>query len=279
MEMRFDTMLFPGGLGKAFTLSYDDGVTQDVRLAELFRKYGLKCTFNLNSGLFGDKPERGNTRLEESAVDEVYAGHELGGHALYHSALDSIGAPLAAYEIIEDKRRLEQHAARPLRMFAYPFGNCSDRVVEQLRQAGYEGARTVRSTHAFDLPADFLRWDPTCHHDDPKLMELAEKFAGGMAMGPMLFYVWGHAYEFDAFMGGKDTWNVIEELCRYMDEHREGVWICTNGEILSYVKAYRALEYSADGETIFNPSAQDVWIRTQWTAAKIPAGGVWKANP
>ena len=36
---------------KAITFSYDDGVTQDVRLIELLNKYGLKSTFNLNSEL------------------------------------------------------------------------------------------------------------------------------------------------------------------------------------------------------------------------------------
>ena len=36
---------------KAITFSYDDGVTQDIRLVELLNKYNLKSTFNLNSEL------------------------------------------------------------------------------------------------------------------------------------------------------------------------------------------------------------------------------------
>ena len=36
---------------KAVTFSYDDGVEQDIRLIEILNTYGLKCTFNLNSGL------------------------------------------------------------------------------------------------------------------------------------------------------------------------------------------------------------------------------------
>ena len=55
MGKRFDLLLFPGGKSKAFTLSYDDGVVQDRRLARLFRDYGLKCTFNLGSGLLGNQ--------------------------------------------------------------------------------------------------------------------------------------------------------------------------------------------------------------------------------
>ena len=42
MNNRFDTLVFPGGKTRAFTLSYDDGVIQDRRLAELFRQHGLK---------------------------------------------------------------------------------------------------------------------------------------------------------------------------------------------------------------------------------------------
>ena len=44
---------FPGGLMKAVTFSYDDAVTQDQRLIQILNKYGLKCTFNLNSARFG----------------------------------------------------------------------------------------------------------------------------------------------------------------------------------------------------------------------------------
>ena len=40
---------------KAITFSYDDGVTQDIRLIELLNKYNLKCTFNLNSELLGKR--------------------------------------------------------------------------------------------------------------------------------------------------------------------------------------------------------------------------------
>ena len=43
---------FPGGKIKTLTLSYDDGVEQDEKLVDLMVKYGLKGTFNLNSGVY-----------------------------------------------------------------------------------------------------------------------------------------------------------------------------------------------------------------------------------
>ena len=41
------------GKNKAVTFSFDDGLTQDIRLLEILNKYDLKCTFNLNSERLG----------------------------------------------------------------------------------------------------------------------------------------------------------------------------------------------------------------------------------
>ena len=71
MGKRFDTLLFPGGKSKAFTLSYDDGVVQDRRLAELFRKYGLKCSFNLGSGVLGHQEVRSVPGEKELDVSKI----------------------------------------------------------------------------------------------------------------------------------------------------------------------------------------------------------------
>lgn len=283
MGKRFDTLLFPGGKSKAFTLSYDDGVVQDRRLAALFRQYGLKCSFNLGSGLLGHKetgcaPGRKEidvSKVSPEEVPEVYRSHEIAGHGLYHSSLPDVGTPLAMYEIIEDKRRLEQISGQPLKMFAYPFGLYNDQVIQMLSLAGYQGARTVTSTHEFEIPENFMLWNPTCHHNDQRLMELAQRFIEGTSFAPMLFYVWGHAYEFD----GQDNWEVIERLAEYMSGHGEEVWFAANGEIITYVNAYRRLEYSADGLSIYNPSAVDVTIRMASESAVLPAGRVTRLEP
>lgn len=272
MEMRFDSLVFPGGKTKAFTLSYDDAVIQDRRLAELFRQYGLKCTFNLNSALLGQpgirrdpgKKELDVSKIPASELLQVYRGHEIAGHGLYHSSLGSIGTPLVMYEIIEDKRQLERISGQPLRMFAYPFGTYNNQVVELLRLAGYQGARTVHSTHGFGIPENFLTWHPTCHHNDPKLMELAEQFVTGTQDG-MLFYVWGHAYELD----GDDNWYVMEQLAQFISRHADKIWFATNGEIMKYVNAWHRLEVSADGTLIYNPSAIDITIRPHRGQAPI----------
>lgn len=277
MGKRFDTLIFPGGKSKACTFSYDDGVVQDRRLTKIFRDRGLVCSFNIGSGLLGHsdfggfpgKPDLDISKVSAEEVPELYAGHEIAGHGLYHSPLNAVGTPLATYEIIEDKRRLEQLSGRPLRMFAYPFGTYNAEVKEILRMAGYQGARTVKSTGSFAIPEDFLEWNPTCHHNDPRLMELAKEFVEGVPRNPMLFYVWGHAYEFDDCK----NWERIEELADFLAGYHDRIWFASNGEIMEYVTAYRRLEYSADGSMIYNPSAVDVLIRTDFATVVVLKGG------
>ena len=49
---KYEFLRFPEFKLKALTLSYDDGVVFDEKLISILDKYGLKCTFNINSGLF-----------------------------------------------------------------------------------------------------------------------------------------------------------------------------------------------------------------------------------
>ena len=58
---------FKDGKAKALTLSYDDGVIQDIRLANLFSEYGIKATFNLISeGFAGEEDDAEFRRLKIS---------------------------------------------------------------------------------------------------------------------------------------------------------------------------------------------------------------------
>ena len=86
---------FKDGKRKAMTLSYDDGVVQDIRLSEIMKKHGLKGTFNINSGLFLDdasKRERfyGRMTLEEAKALYVGSGNEVAVHGRLHKSLGNI---------------------------------------------------------------------------------------------------------------------------------------------------------------------------------------------
>ena len=173
------------------------------------------------------------------------------------------------HEILDDKRILEQLTGRLVKMFAYPFGVFSDDVKHLLKTTGYLGARTIKSTHGFELPADPYELNPTCHHNDEKLFELAEEFITKRMIRPALFYVWGHGYEFDK----DNNWERIEKLVSYLSENGKDVWFATNGEILDYISAAHLLQYSVDGSMIFNPTSTDIEIMTAFGQKEILKAG------
>lgn len=259
-------MLFPEGREKALTLSYDDGVEQDKKLIGLLEQYGVKATFNLNSGCY---PEEGiqypagtiHRRMSYNEVTKTYknTGHEIAIHGLTHPLLEELPEGIAAYEIVEDRKNLEQQFGTIVRGMAYPFGTYNDRVVEILKNAGIVYSRTVASTHNFNIPIDWLRMPATCHHNDPELMALAKQFVETQqGWHPSLFYLWGHSYEFEA----NNNWNVIEEFLQYIG-HRKEIWYATNIEVHDYVEAYRSLQFSYDRTSVKNPSCQKIWFRVE----------------
>lgn len=258
------TMLFPEGKAKALTLSYDDGVEQDKKLIELLNQYGVKATFNLNSGCYaaeGTKYPEGqiHRRMSYNEVTKTYknSGHEVAVHGLTHPWLEQMPEGMAAYEVVQDRKNLEEQFGVIVRGMAYPFGTYSDSVVNALKSAGIVYSRTVHSTHQFSLPTDWLRMPATCHHDDPELMTLAKKFVEENPIwNPYLFYLWGHSYEFEA----NNNWNVIEEFLAYMGQ-RDNVWYATNIEVHDYIEAYRSLQFACDLSRVKNPTCQKVWFK------------------
>lgn len=259
-----DRLLWPKGKRKAFTLSYDDGVTQDIRFIEMLNKYKLKGTFNLNSGLLGQpgvitigrKPVTHNKVCPED-VKSIYAGHEVASHGLYHATICDSDPVRCLNEILACRKELERLEGYPITGYAYAFGAYDNTVLQALRICGITYARTIKPTYAFTLPENFLIWNPTCHHDDEMLPELIEKFLNDTSPFPMLklFYVWGHCYEFDQ----NDNWDVMEHFLKKIAGY-EDIWYATNNEIERYVSAYRKLVFSVDGSVVYNPTCTAVWL-------------------
>ena len=256
-------MRFPEGKGKALTFSYDDGMILDPRLIGILDKNNLKATFKINSGIFYDSdkiPEKYSIyrRMTKEKVIETYANtpHEVAIHGFTHSFLETLPSAAVVHEVLHDRERLEALFGKIIRGMAYPYGTYNDNVIEALRACGILYARTVRSTGTFDIPTDWLRLPATCHHADPRLMELAEKFTKmETKRHSQLFYVWGHSYEF----GEADNWNVIEEFAEYMSG-RDDIWYATNIEIFEYIEDFKRLIYSADCSIVRNPTNRTLYF-------------------
>ncbi len=279
--MRNYNLLFPDGKSKCFTLSYDDGVLTDVRLGELMKKHGIAGTFNINAGMYldensdKDKPTR---RLKRSEALEFYKSSplfEVATHGYNHPSLAIVPSPYAVYDIIEDRRTLEKEYGVMVRGHAYPNGSVNQQIADILKLCGIVYARTTKSTHSFDLPKDWLWLNPTCHHKDPELFDLCDKFLNEdttLNHPIKFFYVWGHSYEFEK----QGNWDIIETLLEKVGGH-DDVWYATNIEIYDYVKASESLIFSADGKTVYNPTITDLWLNIcikypDTFTVKVPAG-------
>lgn len=258
---KYTTMRFPGFKYKALTLSYDDDVIFDKKLMEILDKHGLKCTFNLNSGLFAEKS--GDRRMTEAEAKELFSesSHEIAVHGVKHLSLSEFDKSVGAQDVLLDRINLERLFGRVVKGMAYANGSYSDEVVEMLKTCGINYARTVVSTHRFDIPEDWLRLPATCHHNDEELEKLADEFlkdypenAYYLYKRPKLFYLWGHAYEFN----DNNNWEIIEKFAEKVGD-RDDVWYATNGEIFDYVKAYDGLIFSVSGNIVKNPSSIDVY--------------------
>lgn len=263
---------FPGFKYKALTFSYDDGSIYDGRLLDIMREYGLKGTFNLNSGMFGNEGLKRMTR-EETYKTFAESGQEIASHGEFHQGLAELDSAAVAREVLRDREDLETMFQRRVYGLAYSNGSYNDKVVEILKTCGIKYARTTDQTRHFAVPADWLRWKPTCHHANPDLMQLAEAFLadqGGWYYwfhAPKLFYIWGHSKEFEV----GNNWHIIEEFAKRVGK-RDDVWYATNGEIYEYVQAYNRLEYSALGDIITNPTDKDVYLHYYGKDVMIPAG-------
>jgi peptidoglycan/xylan/chitin deacetylase (PgdA/CDA1 family) len=268
-------MRFPGHKAKALTLSYDDGVEQDIRLISILKKHGIKCTFNINSGIFSPEgtifPEgQIHRRLSEKAVVDLYkdSGHEVAVHGLTHPFLEQLPSNIASYEITQDRRNLEKLFGTIIRGMAYPFGTFSDEVVAVLKACGIVYSRTVMDTEDFRLPTDWLRLPATCHHNNPRLNELVDRFVTEKPRwAPWLFYLWGHSYEFEA----DDNWNIIEDFCAKVGG-RDDIWYATNIEIYDYMNAHNQLQFSVDASMVHNPTSTTLFFEYNEQSYELAPG-------
>ncbi len=255
-------MRFPGGLSKALTLSYDDGVEQDIRLVSILNAHGIKCTFNINTGNYTPDgkvfPEGQIHRvMSRKRAIETYSesGHELAVHTLTHPWLEQMTSDRVIYEIMRDRENIENDFGNIARGMAYPFGTYSDEVVDAARACGIVYSRTTRSTFKFDMPTDWMRLPATCHHSHPGLMELCDKFIDmPYKREPQMFYLWGHSFEFEA----NNDWHIIEEFAKKMGG-RDDIWYATNIEIYDYTEDFGRIRFSADGKRLHNPSARTLY--------------------
>lgn len=227
------------GKMKAVTFSFDDGVTQDKRLIEIFNKYNLKATFNINSELLGKEgflningDKINHTKVMPGEVRDLYKGHEVAVHTLTHPLLTELDDVEVIRQVEEDRKALSSLAGYEVMGMAYPCGgaNNDDRVAKIIKEnTGVKFSRTITSSYSFDVQNNLYRFNPTVYvtAELEKARQLAEQFINMTPDKPQIFYMWGHSYEFDI----KNSWDEFEEFCKIISGHAD-IFYGTNKEIL-----------------------------------------------
>lgn len=207
--------LYPGGKARAFTVTYDDGVLQDVRFVELCNKYGIRGTFNLNSELmrreFAWTHESGMVvrRLPESAALRLYDGHEVASHSLTHPYFEGKPRAFILREMGEDRENLERLFGREVRGFAAPFDYWSPLMAGCARVCGFEYARISRESRSYEPSTDYYNWPAGIFHLSPELDDFVDGFLTTKTE-LALCQIAGHTYDLDA----ENRWGRLEDIFR-----------------------------------------------------------------
>lgn len=270
---RIEIPPFPGGKRIAFTTSWDDGRVYDRWVVKGFNEWGIKGTFNLNSGFLGrtgePAPDASTGYLDACEVAALFAGHEVAIHTATHPWLERLSPAEIAAEVLDDKKALEDLVGYPVRGMAYPFGTYDQRVIDILRSLGIVYSRTTMNAMPCFPPQEPLAWPSTMHQfaGNPAL---PERFAAyhDNTWSHGVFFVWGHSYEF-----ARENAPTVEELFKPV-AGKPDVWYCTNIELFDYEAARTRLVVAANKRSVYNPSAITVTIKADDRLIEVPGGAL-----
>ena len=128
------------------SLTFDDGIANQMAAQQLLKKHGMVGTFYINSSSVGLPGHMTRANLETLKAN----GHEIGGHSVSHLSLISLSAGEANRQICMDRNTLLSWGF-PVTSFAYPFSDFNPSVESTVQACGYNTARTVgglRSPHS-----------------------------------------------------------------------------------------------------------------------------------
>ena len=233
------------GKMKAITFSFDDGVSQDLRMVQLLDKYGLKATFHICSNrlgrhgvsVYGGHKVARYTIAEHHMVD-TYAGHEIAAHTLDHVLLpDEKDDAEIIRQIEEDRVNLSRIMGYEVVGLAYPGDpagreNNDDRCIELIRKhTGIQYARAVSSSGispCFQMPQNLYKIVPTSGMRTFQEMDkLADQLFELETDTPRVMMVMGHCYEMDY---ESDHWYKLEQFFEKISK-RDDIFYGTTKEI------------------------------------------------
>lgn len=223
---------------KYFCWNIDDGLEQDKRIVEILRRNGMGATFNLNSGMFGQKQMIGRIgnygiknvplaeykngfhflkyhesfRIPADEIKQVYQGFEIASHGFQHKNLKKLTDTEANECISKDVSKLSEIFGKEIKGFAYPYGAYSEQTEAFLENAGIRYARTVSKADNFSMPKDLYHIQITGWHFDKDIMGKLNQFINAEDDKDLFFLMFAHGYEFD-FDTSESNWDKFKRIC------------------------------------------------------------------
>lgn len=259
--------LYPYGKKKAFNVTYDDGVLQDVPFVKILNKYNLKGTFNLNSSLMENEFEWTHEsglvvkRLRREDVVHLYDGHEIASHTATHPYMDNLTKEEILRELSDDKKNLEELFSREIKGFAVPFEYYSELIEECVKECGFEYGRISEESKSFEPQCDFYNWKSTVFHLDDGLEDLTRKFID-TDEELAFFQIIGHTYDLET----ENMWDVVEDIFKKISNQSD-ILPMTTIEIVDYLKAMEKAEITE--AFIKNNSDKSLWFLVENTIFEI----------
>jgi peptidoglycan-N-acetylglucosamine deacetylase len=241
-----------GSAPRIVTTSWDDGDPRDLRIAELLRCRGLPGTFYIPMSGYLNNPTLIGSDLRALSSE----GFEIGAHSMSHNSLTRSRGEQLGREVRTCKQMLEQSVGEEVSMFCYPNGRYNPRVVQEVRCAGYKGARTTcmlststdfrpfempTTLQAFPHPRTGYLRDLGRAKNIPGLWKFTtelSRFESWLDLGKRLFsqvlehggiwHLYGHSWEIDDLA----LWGELREMLDHVS-HRKGVTYVTNRQLLS----------------------------------------------
>lgn len=145
-----------------FKASFDDGDAENIRLADLMRKYEIpNVIFYIPVEWMALNAIHDREGLTFGELESLAKEFEVGSHTINHPMLTRIPLWQAEIEIKESKSQLEDMLGVKVESFCYPRGYANDEIRKIVR----ENYKTARNTLVGELksPEDPV-WESTTVH-------------------------------------------------------------------------------------------------------------------
>lgn len=184
--------------------SFDDATIEDLKVANLMKKYDIPTTFYWPVMPKYANENNGRKSLNEEQMQMLAKEFEIGSHTISHPLLTRIKLEDAKTEIVNSRQLLQEKFGQPIDSFCYPRGYSNPAIQQLVVEAGYVNARStlVGYVHQSENPYfEQTAVHVSCNRKEyagdhwyaygMKLFEIAKKVPDSV------FHLWGHSWEIE----------------------------------------------------------------------------------